>query len=519
MNNRGVVLIIFSLLFPALAAMIGLMVDTGIAMSERNSAQGAADNAARSAAVIAWLDSASNGVPASTQIVDVTNEARAVAAANGFVHGSSRSLGANVTVTVNVPPVASSKYSGTADMVEVIIEQDYNNFFGTWFNLPKSKLRARAVATWPFAPCIVALNGSSNSPGISVSGGAQLDVPCGVYSNSLKSPGSVIANGANTYLNAAIIASQGASDPLSNNFLNSIITNDAPQIINPYLGAGWPQTAVSLSNNKNPSVNSFTLQRILTDGTTYETVKIEDCSVTGVNCMRNSADLAKVSTSTCSGAYCTTLNSKNTVTTYTARTINCANDCTAALSNMTVAQRSIGVVIQNCCFNGTTTFPTGTYYFADDIATTGSIDARGDTNGSSPTPSGVTFVLPPGGRVNVSGQGGLNILPQSNIGDWRDGISIYASPLASHPNGTIGCGISGGGQSGLNGAIILPDCDLSVSGNVTSGQSLNALSSLTNACLSFISWTTNITGGGSIGKGCPAKSINTSTIRSGYLVE
>jgi Flp pilus assembly protein TadG len=171
-DDRGGIAIITAVSLPVLVGFCALAVDVSIWLSQKNSAQGAADFAALSAEVAAQTGASSS---------QVQNEALDVAALNGFTNGQN-----GITVTVNNPPTSGS-YTTNNTAYEVIITQPQQLYFAAILGLAPT-VRGRAVVTQGTTPaCVLALDTSANQA-IDVSGSASINAPnCAIASNSSSS--------------------------------------------------------------------------------------------------------------------------------------------------------------------------------------------------------------------------------------------------------------------------------------------------------------------------------------------
>jgi Flp pilus assembly protein TadG len=158
---------IFAIVLPVMVGAMALAVDAGVWMVQKRSAQGAADQAAYSAAV-------AGAAGASTS--QGTTEAKAVTASMGFVDGVD-----GVTIAVNHPPTG---YTG--NYWEVIVRQPQMAAASMMFmsNAPTAAARAVAGNTIGGNTCVVALS-SSASPGVRFANNSNFTQSgCTIYSNS-----------------------------------------------------------------------------------------------------------------------------------------------------------------------------------------------------------------------------------------------------------------------------------------------------------------------------------------------
>jgi len=197
-DTRGATAMIFAIMLPVLAGMAALAIDVGVWMVQKRSAQGAADQAAYSAAI------ASKGGATDTA---ARIGARDVAGSAGFVNGVG-----GVTVTATKP---APGYSGL--YWEVIVQQPQRAGLARLLFGGTTTVAARAVAggTSFGNGCIIAL---SKTAATAVNIMNQADVPtttCGIYSNSTHNRtsvacGNVTGNGnganGNCTINASVYA-------------------------------------------------------------------------------------------------------------------------------------------------------------------------------------------------------------------------------------------------------------------------------------------------------------------------
>lgn len=196
-DERGVVLTLFALLLPALIAAAALTVNyAGLylrasdvnyigPLQEKLSMQIAADAAARSASMVKVLENSTYDM--------VRSEALAVSRKNNYV------IGDGVQIDVNVyPNITGGNYTAAHfNAVEVIITKPYHFLLGSLFGFSDIALRARAVAAWAFAPCIIALHKTTQGQsGVEIAGtGTSIQIPCGIYSNNPSTTASVTTSG------------------------------------------------------------------------------------------------------------------------------------------------------------------------------------------------------------------------------------------------------------------------------------------------------------------------------------
>ena len=147
---------------------VGLTIDAGYLQLVKTRMQAAADAAALGGVQEIKQTGASHVVDAAQ------NDARL----NGFTDGQK-----TVTVTVNHPP-ATGYYTSDSTAVEVIISQNVNVLFMSLLGFNTVGVRARSVARQgPGSNCLYVLDGSANNA-LQASGGATVNVSCGVMVDS-----------------------------------------------------------------------------------------------------------------------------------------------------------------------------------------------------------------------------------------------------------------------------------------------------------------------------------------------
>lgn len=225
-DRRGASAAMFAIALPVLAGMAALAIDAGTWMVEKRQAQGAADQAAYSAAL------AGQAGANSTQW---TTEARAVAANMGFVDGVG-----GVTVAVTKP---APGYTG--DYWEVIVAQPQMGGLSRIFLATAPTARARAVAGLANGgnACVVGLNATANDT-VRIANNANFSTAgCAIYSNS-SSASALNCNNNCTIAASTYVVGGVATQP--NSHLNGTTnqTGAAPAV-DPYASvslAGYPST-------------------------------------------------------------------------------------------------------------------------------------------------------------------------------------------------------------------------------------------------------------------------------------
>ncbi len=157
---------IFAILLPVLIGVGALALDVGVWSMKSRQAQGAADQAAYSAAVASGASA--NGV----------TEGRAIAASMGFTDGVG-----GVTVTVSNPPT-SGAFSGVTTYWQVTISQPQTLGLAALFTASAPTVVARAVAGSGIGnSCVIGLSTTGNA--VTFTNNAVFNQSeCGLYSNS-----------------------------------------------------------------------------------------------------------------------------------------------------------------------------------------------------------------------------------------------------------------------------------------------------------------------------------------------
>ncbi len=165
-DERGAFAIIAAISMPVAVSAAVLGTEVGLYAFRHQAMQGAADAAALSGVI-----SAATGTTLVTQ-------GRAVAAAQGYVHGVS-----NVTVTINSPPTSGSHM--VAGAVEAIVSQPQQPILAKVFSSASVSVVARAVATLnPGGACLLALNGTA-SGAITIQGTSTVSLTgCDAFADS-----------------------------------------------------------------------------------------------------------------------------------------------------------------------------------------------------------------------------------------------------------------------------------------------------------------------------------------------
>lgn len=224
-SRRGSVAILFGVMLTVLIGFVALGTEVGYAMYKQRQMQSAA-----SAAAISGATAYMTGYP-----TDPTVEARAVAAAGGFVNGVS-----SATVTVNRPPLNGS-YAGVASAVEVIVGQPQTLPMSGIFITSPWTVNARAVATVgsSASDCVLQLDASSTAS-LSVSNGATIALnQCGLAVNANGANALTVAYGSKITARSVTVVGQ-ITDPGSGITVTNGKNSLQSAVTNPYSGTATP---------------------------------------------------------------------------------------------------------------------------------------------------------------------------------------------------------------------------------------------------------------------------------------
>jgi len=193
-RRRGAILVLLGLLLLSLVGMLGLVIDSGLLLSQSRHLQGVADAAALAAA--RDLLGGRSGTDASATARLFVSSYNAISAVGGG--------------DVFIPP-ASGPYAGRTGFAEVVLLQDMDVFFVSVLPGISStqRVRARAVAGYEAVSAgegLAVLDPNAH-PGLSVSGGANIRVNGRVIVNS--EGGGVDENGVNVNNGNNGLAAQG----------------------------------------------------------------------------------------------------------------------------------------------------------------------------------------------------------------------------------------------------------------------------------------------------------------------
>lgn len=168
-SEKGVTAIYFGLAMPVFLGFAGLAFDASMWYMERRILQSTIDSATLSAAY-----SDRNGGTADNMLT----AAKSSAEINNY------SVGGSKTLVVNSPPT-SGRFSGQSGYIQGELTAPARGFFSAAFGVSSPTISTRATATvlTNGTACMVALNQTADKA-IELSGSANIDMNCGVASNS-----------------------------------------------------------------------------------------------------------------------------------------------------------------------------------------------------------------------------------------------------------------------------------------------------------------------------------------------
>jgi hypothetical protein len=232
--RRGSVAILVVLMIAVIIGFVSLGAEVGYLLLKHREMQSAAD-----AAALAGATAMATGYPS-----DLAVEARAVAAAAGFVTGAD-----GVIVSVNHPPQSGS-YSGQTNAIEVIVSQPQTLRLAGLFYTSLFDVSARAVTLSGAGQyCVLALD-KGTSGAVQPSNGTTINlINCGLAVNSTSATSIIVSGGAT--INALGVTTAGGYS-MSNggqiNAQNGIAVHAAPTR-DPYAGHAVPIPGGCLKTN------------------------------------------------------------------------------------------------------------------------------------------------------------------------------------------------------------------------------------------------------------------------------
>jgi Flp pilus assembly protein TadG len=216
-DRRGAVLIYTAIAAPVLIGFVGMSVDIGYWYAKTRHLQSVADSAAIAGALENLRSDGDDAAIQAAAEVDAANHD--FAATNGRV------------IDANNPPEVSNFYAGFSDMVEVVVSEPGSSFIAQALFDASPTFTARAVAKSDTNDtCVWSLSPDASSA-VSVQGGAQVSLGCGVLVNS--NDPAAISQGGSSCLNTTEIKVVGGS---SGSCLNPPPDTGTSPVIDP-LGA------------------------------------------------------------------------------------------------------------------------------------------------------------------------------------------------------------------------------------------------------------------------------------------
>ena len=192
-ESSGGVMVYFAIMLPVLLGVASLSVDVGLWYANKRVVQSVADAAAIGGAL---------EVKRMVDLTTLTPAATEYASENGYNSNED-------TITINSPPL-SGPFIGVANAVEVIVDRPMPAFLSAMVHDGQTTVRARAVASSGTADaCIWALN-PTEAGAVKVSGGAQVNMDCGIMANSTDSS-AITQNGASCINASSVMSAGGAS--------------------------------------------------------------------------------------------------------------------------------------------------------------------------------------------------------------------------------------------------------------------------------------------------------------------
>lgn len=216
-DSRGAVLIYTAIAAPVLIGFVGMSVDIGYWYAKTRHLQSVADSAAIAGSLENLRSDGDDDAIQAAAELDAINHG--FAATNGRV------------IDANNPPEISNFYAGFSDMVEVVVSEPGSSFIAQALFDASPTFAARAVAKSDTNDtCVWSLSPDASSA-VSVQGGAQVSLGCGVLVNS--DDPAAISQGGSSCLNATEIKVVGGG---SGSCLNPPPDTDSSPVIDP-LGA------------------------------------------------------------------------------------------------------------------------------------------------------------------------------------------------------------------------------------------------------------------------------------------
>jgi Flp pilus assembly protein TadG len=216
-DTSGATASIFAIMLPVLIGFSALAIDVGLWSFKSRQAQGAADQAAFSAAIAGNVGG------------NAVTEARAITASMGFTHGAG-----GVTVDVVNPP-ATGAFAGSTTHWQVTVTQPQSLGLAALFTATAPTVVSRAVAgSGGGGSCVIGL--ATSGTAITFTNNSQLrQSECGVYSN-----GNISIGNSNNVLIDADLYSAGTISQGNNAVVTGTQSTGEPIFTNPYAGVTAP---------------------------------------------------------------------------------------------------------------------------------------------------------------------------------------------------------------------------------------------------------------------------------------
>ena len=185
-DRQGVTAVATALAMTVLAGFAGIATDVAFWETAKRDMQGAADEAAYTAAIAA--DSTGVTGSSSSNCTAPCINAKGITAKMGYVDAQG-----GVTVVVNNPPSAGAS-AGSSRGWEVIVTKPQPMWFARVFMSTAPTASARAVALVNPGACVIALDPSA-ARAVSMNGSPSINMPCDMYVNSTSTDGTDVQGG------------------------------------------------------------------------------------------------------------------------------------------------------------------------------------------------------------------------------------------------------------------------------------------------------------------------------------
>jgi Flp pilus assembly protein TadG len=418
-NQKGQVLVTAALSLVVLLGISGLAVDMGAMRYQKRLQQTAADGAAIAAA--SNLNQPSGGVLTGAQNASASNGFTDNTGGGACTTPPTNLAVGSVTVTVCNGPLVGP-HIADVNYVEAYVSVGQPTYFMKIFGVNSQTITARAVATNTGGGgavgggCIYTL-GTPNKKlaGVATGGSAIINAPtCGIVDN-----GNFVANGgANLSVVAGSIGVGGT-----------------------YTGPGCggtsgvcPPPVISMPYSGDPFANKYpTTSTVLSDAGA-------------------SKGDVKITAGTCAGSAC----AANVSCTATSCVIHPGNYNDICIDNNQTVDFAAGVYV----INGSSTCSNKVEFVINagsTVCNSTNLDCSGMIGSAN---AGVTFYLTGNASANVSGTATVQLVAP-NSGTY-EGLLFYQDP-----SDTVGATLSGNTTSLYQGAIYMPDAQLTFGGNTT----------------------------------------------------